>query len=314
MPDVNAFEEFSQNELCDRTGPIKSRVMTAIALTEKLRDDSTLDLTHHRRGVSSGIYAQNRDAEKAIQRLDLKGVFGEYGRRSNDLEVWGPRLLSVIKSLRPNPQVDDAWQALLDDAQQHFAGLWRKLYSFDPLRPNYGLGSAAAIVADMIDQADAKGTSASFAFALVGAKLEIRLGIKLDAAPVNSPDRSPRGREDDKPSDFPIGDAAFEITLGKPDKKHLDQIQRIVREWKKEAWLLVRTADVPAWTQKIASQLDRDAAMVVVLSVEGFIGQNMAERGNFSRPSTQDELRALFAHYNDRWTVAAYAPTILLTA
>ena len=312
MPDADAFADFSHKELCDRTGPIKSRVMTAIALIEKLRDDCTLDLTHHRGGVRNGIYAQNRYAEKAIARLELKGIFGEYGRRSNDLEVWGPRLFSLIGRLRPNPQLDDAWTVLLDNAQQHFAGLWRRLYSFDPLRPNFGLGSAAAVIADLINQADAKGTSATFAFALVGAKLEVRLGIQLAAAPVNSPDRSPRGREEDKPSDFPIGDAAIEVTLGKPDKKHLDQVQRIVREWKKEAWLLVRASDVPAWTLNVATQLDRDAAMVVVLSVEGFVGQNMAERGNFSRPATHDELRALFTHYNARWTAAAYAPMIVL--
>ncbi|MEM8737976.1 MAG: DUF4928 family protein [Planctomycetota bacterium] len=281
--------------------------MTAIALIEKLREDPTVDLAHHVDKVRNGFKSQNRYAEAGIARLGLKGDFGEYGRRSNDLAVWGPKLMELLRDVS-----SARWNEAMEAAHAHLADLWRMIYSTEPLRPNFGIGAAAAVVADLLAQAETYGTAPVFASCLVGAKLELRLGIDLPVATVNAPDRSARDRSEDKPADFEVGDAAVEVTLNSPDQKHLRQCETIVRDWKREAWLIVYGRDVVAWTKKIAERLGADAGMVNVQGIEVFVGQNMAEMGRFDRPATIDELKRLFMRHNERWAGPTEAPTVVL--
>ena len=313
MPDLTWFDDFVKAELSDATGPVKSRLMTAIALIERLREDATFNLEHHKRGVSNGIKSQNTYAKAAIERLGLKGQFGEYGRRSNDLDVWGPKLMRLLEVAWDATTADSDRSPLLDDLHRHLAQLWRRhIFSVEPLRPNYALGTAAAVIADLLEQATEHGTGPRFAQAIIGAKLEIRLVMTLEIQGANEPDRSARGRQDDRAADFMIEDAAIEVTLGLPDHKHRKQIGRIVREWKKEAWLLVRDSDVHVWRDAVSDDLGHEAGMAVVLGLESYVGQNIAERSGFARPATQDELRTLFSHYNMRWASPMQSPLIIL--
>ena len=313
MPEIPWLNEFVNDELSAGSGPLKSRLMTAIALIERLREDAVLDLEAHVQRVRNGFKSQNRYAKRAIERLELLGEFGEYGRRSNDLGVWGPKLLKHLGQGTDKPGEEPRWSRLLDAIHGRLAEAWRQnIYSVEPLRPNFGLGTATAIVADLLRQAKQHGTGPSFAQALVGAKLEQRLNIELPVHAANLPDRSARARAEDRVADFMIGDAAIEVTLNAPDHKHRTQTRRVVREWKKEAWLLVPDDQVVSWRTALDEELERDAAMAVVVGLATFVGQNMAERGGFSRPATQDELRELFRRYNGKWAEPMQAPQIIL--
>lgn len=311
MSEVQPFIDLARAELCASGRPIKSRVMTAIALLEKLREDPVFDLEHHIAGVRSGFKSQNRYAQQAIERLGLKGEFGEYGRRSNDLTVWGPKYMTAFHELRISSDTSH-WTNILESIHEFHASLWRELYSYEPLRPNFSLGTSTAVIADLLTQARTHGTLPVSAYAIVAAKLEIRLDIEIPVARLNQPDRSPSNRSKDKPADFVVGDVSVEVTMAGPDDKHLRQMRKIVREWKKEAWMIVHPDDLLAWQEAIRSHLGQDSHMAIAFAVDAFVGQNMAELGRFTRPETQSELHKLFVRYNTRWASAIDAPHIVV--
>lgn len=181
------------------------------------------------------------------------------------------------------------------------------------LSANFSLGSGVAIISDLMRQAEANGTLPRFIHGLVAATLEHRLNLDLPAAPINQPDRSPSGREHDKPADFTVGDVAIEITAAGPDDKHLRQATRIVRQWRKEAWIIVPQAHVPAWQQKLIDTLGDDAHTASVLGVEPFVGQNVAELAAFARLATLNELEKVFARYNLKWRSRLQASEVLVS-
>ena len=308
----DAFDRFLESDISENDKPLKSRLLTLIVVMEKLRASPTLDLGELVGGVSQGVKSHETFGKRAVERLDLRGDFANFGRRSNELDRWGPNLMAVLRGYGVSPGAGETWRAFIEGFDDRLRNAWQMIYRHEPLRPNFGLGTAIAVLDDLLAQADAHGTSAGFAQLIVLAKIERRLGIELPTHRADTPDRVGANRARDRAGDIHVGDAVFEVTLAGPDHKHARQCARIIRDWKKEAWLLVRAPLVNDWLARLADELGTDATMATVMSLMSFVGQNMAELGSFQRPLTQDQLSGLFEHYNDLTKAVTDGPEIVL--
>ena len=95
--------------------------------------------------------------------------------------------------------------------------------------------------------------------------------------------------------------AVIEVAVGLPDAKHLSQIAMILESPDSEVWLLTRENRADVWRKALEESEDIEPTRVVVSSVEGFIGQNISELGEFSSLQKSSQMELLFSLYNERW-------------
>jgi hypothetical protein len=289
---------------------VPARLQTALALLERVRAYPCLRLDDHlaARG-SSGLESHETWGEKAHSRWQItEAINKNHGRRSSSLGDWGQLLLNQLKRDGFQRATEQERAALIDRAQRPFAAILRRILEQDPIRVRLKGRTPVAVIREVLDQADTKGKAADVAQYLVGAKLMLRLGVEVPVHPANRGDRRGRGDQEARLGDFEIADAIIEVAIGLPDDKHLTQIGTVLEETDKEIWLITRDARVKTWQDELEEADEFDMRRVVVSSVEGFVGQNMAELGKFSSRECLTQLVELFQLYNSRW-VSALGPS-----
>ena len=105
-----------------------------------------------------------------------------------------------------------------------------------------------------------------------------------------------------------IGDVAIEVTINQPDKRHLDQISRLIEDTSLQIWLVVRLTDREKWRNAVDAAFESPQRQrILVTDVETYLCHNVTERGNFLATGTRDTLNRILDIYNDRWLPAAGA-------
>jgi hypothetical protein len=158
-----------------------------------------------------------------------------------------------------------------------------------------------AVIRELLEKAEATGKGGDVAQYLVGAKLELRLEIQLPKHGANLADKRSKRGSAPRPGDHEIEDAVFEVALGPPDEKHLEQTAKALKTPRRDVWLLTRNEHVGKWREGIAERDDIDLERVVVSSIEMFVGQNLAELAGFSSDSKIEVLTELCRVYNEQW-------------
>lgn len=275
---------------------VPARLLTLIALLERLREVPALDIDRHKASSGMQLVEHNRFVDKATARFCVTSPVQEKGRRSNNLHAWANPLFDWLRSAGFREGRVGINDDLLSGAQEAAAKRLAAINEDKPLIARYNLGTAVAVIADLLDQAQEKKRAKDVAEYLVGAKLELRFGEGI-VTPKNV--NAPSGMN---LADFRIGNMAIEVTtVERPDKSHLDQLARMVGNTGLQVWFLARLRDRERWQTAIDALFEGQASRIVVADVETFIGQNIMEIGRFQTEGVRGELSRLFEQYSRRW-------------
>ena len=290
---------------------VPARLQTALALLERVREFRSLNLDSHKKKGSSGLLSHETYGEAAHERLGLQPLNRNHGRRSNNVDEWGQGLLDVIANAGFADATAQLQATTIDTAQQAVALMVKGLLEQEPLQVRITSGrSVEAIITDLLKQAEEKNKTGDVAQYLVGAKLRLRLNKDIPVLPANKADRRSYQDLDPRLGDFRVANAVIEVAVGLPDDKHLTQVSGALEESDCEVWLLTRADRVPVWHAELAKVDGVELKRVVVSSVEGFIGQNITEMGEFSSDGKVTQLRKLFDIYNSVWVDKVGTPSI----
>jgi hypothetical protein len=256
---------------------VPARLQSMLALLESLRGLPTLELSDHLSGAGQSLKGHEPLAASALKRLGLASLNKNSGRRSSNLHAWANPLLTIISDAGFSKASERKRLELLDDAQNQIGYHLRQLIEEGPLRIKTQGKTAEAVISDLLKQAEKKNKGGDVAQYLVGAKLTIRLQIDIPVHGANKGDRKSHADTSARLGDFEVGNTIIEIAIGKPDDKHLEQIEEIVDTTDREVWLLTREDRVAAWKNEIAQLLGKRVGRIVVASVESFVGQNITE-------------------------------------
>jgi hypothetical protein len=275
---------------------VPARLLTLLGLLERLRETPILNLDSHRAPSGAQLIEHNSFVDAALARFKVESPVQEKGRRANNLNAWTPPLFKWL--------TDSGFPDLTAEQQKEFITAVQAVASArlntinedKPLVARYNKGTSVAVIADLLDQAQAKKRAKDVAEYLVGAKLELRFGYGIvKAKNVNAPSLG-------QLADFRVGNTAIEVTtVGSADKSHLDQVKDILKNTGLQVWLLTRLPDREKWRNVIDAVFGDQAARIVVADIETFVGQNVAEIGKFETEEVKAALARLFARYEEAW-------------
>ncbi|MGD0461367.1 MAG: DUF4928 family protein [Tepidisphaeraceae bacterium] len=275
---------------------VPARLLTLLGLLERLRETPALDLDSHRAPSGMQLIEHNGSIDAALARFNVESPVQEKGRRANNLNAWAPPLFEWLKnsgflSLTPEQRGE-----FITAIQSVASARLVTINEDKPLIARYNKGTSVAVIADLLDQAQAKKRAKDVAEYLVGAKLELRFGNGVvNAKNVNTPSLA-------QLADFRIGNTAIEVTtVGSADKSHLDQVKNILKNTGLQVWLLTRLTDREKWRNAVDAVFGAQAARIVVADIETFVGQNMAEIGKFETEEVKAVLAKLFMRYEEAW-------------
>ena len=289
-----SFTEWLDGYMVKGGADVPARLLTLLGLLERLRDLPVLDLDQHKADSGMQLIDHNGFVDKALNRFGAQSPVQEKGRRSNNLHAWANSLFAwlIAAGFQPNSANDD----LLTGAQAVAAKRLMLLNDEKPLIARYSKGTAVAVIADILDQAQEKKRAKDVAEYLVGAKLELRFGEGVvERKNVNAPSLG-------QLADFRVGNTAIEVTtVERADKSHLDQVTRILENTGLHVWLLTRMRDREKWQNAVDALFEAQAARIVVADIETFVGQNVSEIGVFRTEEVSATLARLFEQYTTHW-------------
>lgn len=298
----------------------KSVICCVLAFLEAVEEDiekpegaSPLRAVQQREVRGNGIVAQGRRVPQHVARFGLPtaNVSGDLsGRKTPQVRVIVPRLVAYLES-----QGFDAAEASQKVQMLHAVSApFRALLglSLGPIRITPAGMSVAAVVEEVLTQAEARGVVSAIAELLVGSKLELCVG-------------GPRGREiaaqhkwenerDDPTAlgDYRIDNVAIEVTMVKgPDESHRIKANTITARGTDQCWLVVRSDKIKAWQDYIARAPSRYPGLIRCFGICEFIGQNLTET-QWRSTEAIDPLRDVIAKLNE--LVARLGPQFLPAA
>lgn len=285
----------------ERGRAIPARLQAMLALLESLRDTPQLDLKAHLSGSGQSLVGHEGLGNRAHQRLDLKAINKNHGRRSSNLHSWGESLLRLLETAGFESLDSAGQEKILDEAQQGIGIELRAILEEEPLRFRALGKSAEAIVGDLLKQAEKRQKAGDVAQYLVGAKLALRFNREVPMHGANKGDRKSHTDTAARLGDFEIENSILEVAIGLPDEKHLQQIQDVLEHTDREVWLLTRDDRVSTWKNETSKRfVPQQLGRVVITSVESFVGQNVTELGEFSAAGKAKQFEKLVELYNTR--------------
>jgi hypothetical protein len=304
---VLRLDDFTVSYMRDGKRHVPGRLQAAIALIERLRDFPSVQLDAHvtKKG-GAALLGHETFGDRAHERLELKAINKNHGRRSSNIREWGQELLNEFALAGFTALDEKSRGKLIDQAQASLAQHLKAILEEEPLTVRLKGRSAESVIHEILAQAEDKGKSGEVAQYLVGAKLELRFGRDLPLHGANLGDRRSHSDMRARAGDFEFEDAVIEVAVGLPDEKHIQQIVTAAEDGDSEVYLLTRADRVVTWQNEL-KESGADMKRVIVRSVEAFVGQNMSEMGEFSAKGRAENLTALFSRYNNRW-IAHFGP------
>jgi hypothetical protein len=290
----SSFTEWLDEHMMKGGADVPARLLTLLCLLERLRDLPVFNIDQHKADSGMQLIEHNAFIDRALERFAVASPVQEKGRRSNNLHAWANPLFAWLTNA--GFQEDAPNDDLLHGTQAVAAKRLALINDDKPLIARYSKGTAVAVIADILDQAQEKKRAKDVAEYLVGAKLESRFGNEVvKPKNVNTPSLGHL-------ADFRIGNTAIEVTtVERADRSHLDQITRILQNTGLEVWLLTRMKDREKWQHAVDALFESQASRIVVADIETFVGQNVSEIGNFQSEEVTTALAALFDRYTTHW-------------
>jgi hypothetical protein len=268
---------------------------------ERLRQFPELTTSAHVTKSHQQIQKNDHFVAAALRRFGIENLPRKAaGRRASNLFGWLEPLFAWLDTRGFIAASPTDQNELLSVVGEVAAARVRTILAARPLIARLNKGTAVAVIADLLDQAQTKKVAKDVAEYLVGAKLQLRFGPDaVTPSNVNTPNRL-------ELADFRFRNAAFEVTVSSGDDPHLNQVREILNDTRLEVWLLVRRTDRDKWQKRVNKGIGEHLlGRVAVTDVESFVGQNVAELGLFESLSTSSRLDDLFRRYNEHWLPAA---------
>ena len=172
--------------------------------------------------------------------------------------------------------------------------------SLGPIKVSPAGMSAAAVIEEVLLQAEARGIMSAIAELLVGSKLEICAGERY-AGKIAEQHKWENGHDDPALlGDYRIENVAIEVTMvSGPDETHRAKANQITSRGVDECWLIVRSDKIKAWQEYIAKAPSKYPGMVRCFGVCEFIGQNLTETRWRSSGVPRDPVYDVFTKLNE---------------
>ena len=286
--------------------PTKSVICSVLALLEAVEEDIESEVASPLRAVQqqvvkpNGIVGQGTRAPKHVARFGLPtdNVAGDKsGRKTPQAQVIIPRLVDHLESQGFDSAERSQKAQLLHTVSEPFLSMLG--LSLGPMRVISAGKSAAAVVEEILTQAEARGIVSAIAELLVGSKLEVCLGEQRGRE-LAAQQKWENGHDDPAAlGDYRIENVAIEVTMVKgPDESHRTKANRITAGGTDECWLVVRSDKIKAWQDYIAKAPSKYPGLIRCFGICEFIGQNLTEtRWRSADPS--DPLGEVIAKLNE---------------
>lgn len=293
---AKSFEEWLDLHMVSGTRAIPARLLTLVGLLERLRRVPILDIESHRAPSGAQLIEHNAIIAEALSRLGVRSPVQEFGRRANNLNAWSRPLFEWLRASGFESLDDASRDAFVTSLQMPAAQRLTAINEEKPLIVRYSKGTSVAVIADILDQAQAKKKAKDVAEYLVGAKLQLRFGDEaVRPKHVNAASLA-------NLADFRLGGTAIEVTTApRADDSHTNQFRDIIRNTGLQVWVLVRRCDRATWQAGVDALFGADAARIVVADIETFVGQNVSEIAAFDAAQIRNTLKALFDKYEANW-------------
>lgn len=266
--------------------PTKSVICSVLAFLEAVHEDmegpegaSPLRTVEQREVKANGVVGQGRRAPKHLARfgLPVDNVIGDRsGRKTPQAREIMPRLVAQLESEGFDSADCPRKVRMLDAVSKLFRSMLG--LSLGPIRVAGGGMSAAAVVEEILRQAEARGIISAIAELLVGSKLEVCVGERRRSE-IAAQHKWENGH--DNPAslgDYRVENVAIEVTMVRgPDESHRRKANVITERGTDECWLIVRSDKIKAWQDYIAKVPSRYPGLVRCYGICEFIGQNVTE-------------------------------------
>ncbi|MCI0334163.1 MAG: DUF4928 family protein [Planctomycetes bacterium] len=277
---------------------VPARPVVLLAVLERLRTTPSLNADDHLTPNRQQLVDHNNFVKLGLERFNLANPLAASGRRASNVAAWIGPLFDWLRNAGFEGLRAAERESFLDSLASVAALRTQEINEAEPLIARFNKGTAKAIVADVLDQAQMKNRAKDVAEYLIGAKLQMLFGESvIPVKNVNTP--SDYG-------DFQIGRAAIEVTVNPADQRHIEEITRILRDTTLRIWLIVRLRDREKWQVAVDATFDSiENERIVVTDVETFLCQNVSERGSFEPTGEHETLTAIISIYNERWLPTA---------
>jgi hypothetical protein len=152
------------------------------------------------------------------------------------------------------------------------------------------------VISKILNASRKQGVSGAVAQHLVGAKLALRFpDLEID-----NHSHATQAKQLGRKGDFEVNDTIFHVAV-LPGEAVVEKCRRNVRRGFSTV-LLVPQSEIKA-AQVFVSRSDT-AQRIWVMSIEEFVGQNIAEIGEFKKNGFRDNLKCLLETYNQRVAAA----------
>ncbi len=298
----DTFQGWMDQYMATGTRDVPARLLALLGLLERLRETPKLVLKQHLAKSGMQLLDHNRYVETAISRFKVSSPVQEMGRRSSNLHAWAEALFDWLRSAGFHEDQLAANVELLTHMQTQASARLAQIGESAPLIVRYDKGTAVAVIADLLDQAQSKRRAKDVAEYLVGAKLQLRFGERcVTPKNVNTPSGT-------NLADFRVGNTAIEVTIAeRPDRAHMDQLATIISDTRLEVWFLTRQSARALWQAEIDKKFGVRAGRIAVVDIESFVGQNITEMGRFQEQGVREQLSRLFRQYSRSWLPSAGA-------
>jgi hypothetical protein len=293
--------------ILEEVKPTKSVICSVLAFleaveeeTEKPEGASQLRAVQNQAVKANGIVAQGRRAAQHLQRFGIPtdNVAGDKsGRKTPQAPIIIPRLVMHLES-QGFDQAETAQKVqMLHAVSEPFRSLLS--LSLGPMRITLAGKSAAAIVEEVLEQAEARGIVSAIAELFVGSKLEICIDGNRGRE-IAAQHKWDNGHDDPIAlGDYRIENVAIEVTMVRgPDETHRNKANTITSRGTNECWLIVRSDKIKAWQDYLAKAPSKYPTMIRCYGICEFIGQNVTET-RWRSSETVDPLRTVTAKLNE---------------
>lgn len=274
--------------------PAKGTIGGGLVVLDHLREECSLDIREHTATGGSQISGVSGPAvQEILERFgETRAFLSEGGRTNRGLRGDMDSMLQALSeagldNMAPREREDclTRLQEFLVQRVRDFHARQRLSIDFDSRNP------LPHTVRKILDVAEEEGKAGAVAQYLVGAKLQLRFpDIKVSNESYSTADS-----QLSRAGDFRIGTTAFHVTMS-PQPGVYDRCLQNIRDGLTPCLLVPERAVVGV--EQNAGSLAPD--MILVISIEKFVGQNVEELAQFGEEHRKLRFAELLAVYNER--------------
>ncbi len=274
--------------------PARGTLAGALAVTERLKQEFKLELSHHTAKGGTQIKGASGSAvAKILAGMGENRKFLKEGGRTNrGLRNEIGAFLGAIKKLDLAKLPKEKQLLALKEVQHFLLDRVREFFNRERIKFIFTTErSTANLIGDILAASRATGKEGPVAQYLVGAKLQLR----FPQLTISNESYSSADEQTGRHGDFTVQDTAFHVTVA-PMAAVFEKCAANLNEGK-NAFLLVPARSVEGSRQNADNMAN---GRIDVAAIESFVGFNVCEIASFGKGASAKALLKLLEIYNSR--------------